>query len=575
MGPGTCSELTLGIVGSGGDGVVLLGELLARSAADSGVHCFMEKVFGPQIRGGESSISLRIADRPVLRSGDMLDVLLVFQWSDLARFADMLHVSPAAIVICPEEDTDDPFTHGLPAEFHGQLLRLPLKQLALDEGRSKQSRNMVLLGALASLLDWYPAALQAGLERRMLHYDERSRDNNIRAYAAGKIAAADWDMGGRFKLPTAGGQGRPPSQSGLRLATGNELLCEAALAAGCRFMAGYPITPASEILAYMNRHLPALGGSCVQAEDEMAAACLSIGAALGGVRSMSATSGPGMTLKSESIALAGMAGLPMVVVDVQRCGPSTGIPTRTEQADLNLALYGAHGDSPRIVLAAAHLQDCAELAAAAFELAEDCRVPVILLSEQQIAQGLASVPLQSLAAQLPEPAGWPTVAIGSATQVQLTGLEHDDEGRPRSDAACHSSKSQLRQGRVDAALGRVPPLQYGPDRAELGLLCWGSGYAACCEAADVVNKAGSSASVHCLRMLAPLDTAGIEAWLSRQRRIIVVEMNHSGQLLHHLRSQLTLPQDSLSLRRSGGWPWQLRELTQFLSDNGLLEELPA
>jgi pyruvate/2-oxoacid:ferredoxin oxidoreductase alpha subunit/Pyruvate/2-oxoacid:ferredoxin oxidoreductase gamma subunit len=723
----TQTELSLGIVGSGGDGVVLLGELLARAAVDSGVHCFMDKVFGPQIRGGESSINLRISESKVLRSADELAVLLVFQWRDLARFGDVLSVAENALVICPIEDDDNPHACGLPEDHQGQLCKLPLKQLALEEGKSKQARNMVLLGAVSRLLDWYPAALGAVIDQRMQRYDERSRSNNMAAYQAGRTAAEDWETGSRFKLPKAGGQGRPPSQAsdgsaantnahniesarapagepgteesaggqgrppsqasddsaannnadnlesarasagetgsdesaggqgrppslasddsaantnahnlesarasagepgseesaggqgrppspasdgsaantnahniesarasagetcsvesadgqgrppsqaGYRLASGNELLAEAALAAGCRFMAGYPITPASEILEYMSRRLPALGGTCIQAEDEMAAACLTIGAALGGVRSMSATSGPGMTLKSESIALAGMAGLPMVVVDVQRCGPSTGIPTRTEQADLNLALYGAHGDSPRIVLAAAHAADCADLAGLAFELAGDCRAPVVLLSEQQIAQGLTSV------AKLEPPASdeirrWPDSAIGAEQQVQLTGLEHDTAGRPLSDAASHESNASLRQSRVDAALGRVPALHYGPGDAKLGLLCWGSSYAVCCEAAGFVNERGGSCDVLCLRMLAPLDTAAIERWLALHLSTVIVEMNHSGQLWHYLRGQLALPAGTLSLRRSGGRPWRLQEITDFLLSELLMPE---
>lgn len=554
-------ELSLGIVGSGGDGVVLLGELLATAAADSGVHCFMDKVFGPQIRGGESSVNLRISEAAVLRSADELDVLLVFQWRDLARFGDVLSMSPHALVIYPTEDADDPYACGLPHDFQGRLCQLPLKQLALDIGKSKQARNMVLLGAVSLLLNWYPEALGAVLERRMQRYDERSRAHNMAAYQAGQTAARAWDLPMRPALPSPAG----PAE-GLRLASGNELLAEAALSAGCRFMAGYPITPASEILQIMNNRLPTLGGTCIQAEDEMAAACLTIGAALGGVRSMSATSGPGMTLKSESIALAGMAGLPMLVVDVQRCGPSTGIPTRTEQADLNLALYGAHGDSPRIVLAAAHAADCAELTTLAFELAGDCRAPVILLSEQQIAQGLTSV------ADLKLPAsdmlhGWPGIAIGSEQQVQLTGLEHDSQGKPLSDAASHEANARLRQSRVDAALGRASSLQYGPADTELGLLCWGSGYAVCCEAADFVNTRGGSCDVLCLRMLAPLDKAGIEHWLARRRQIVIVEMNHSGQLMQYLGGQLSLPAGTLSLRRSGGRPWRLRELTDFLIAN--------
>ncbi len=562
-------ELSIGIVGSGGDGVVLLGELLARSAVAAGLHCYMDKVFGPQIRGGESSVSLRVSEQPVLRSADELDVLLVFQWGDLARFSDVLAVSRNAIVICSSEDAGDPQSSGLPADFSGDLFSLPLRQLALDVGRSKLARNMVLLGAMSALLGWYPDALDGILATKLARYDEHSRTNNLAAVEAGRNAASAWQGGSLPVLPAAA------HGMELELASGNELLSRAALASGCRFMAGYPITPASEILEYMNRELPKLGGSCIQAEDEIGAACLAIGAALGGVRSMSATSGPGMTLKSESIALAGMSGLPMVVVDVQRCGPSTGIPTRTEQADLNLALHGAHGDSPRIVLAAAHAADCAALATAAFELAGDCRAPVILLSEQQIAQGLSSLAGSAVPQTGNTAAGWPDTAIGSDTQTQLTGLEHDSAGRPLSDAASHAANMAMRQQRVDGARGRIPALRHGREDASLGLLCWGSGYAVCREACDLVNRRGGSAELYCLRMLAPLDSAAITEWIAAHERIVIVEMNHSGQLLGHLRSQLSLPENTLSLRRSGGRPWRLAEITEFLARHGLLPEVGA
>ncbi|MCB1216632.1 2-oxoacid:acceptor oxidoreductase family protein [bacterium] len=564
--PGSPPELSIGIVGSGGDGVVLLGELLAQSAVAAGLYCYMDKVFGPQIRGGESSAILRISREEVLRSADELDVLLVLQWADLARFSDVLSIAGNALIICSSEDETSPADAGLPAGHHGPVLSLPLKQLALEHGRSKQARNMVLLGALSGLLDWYPEQLSAVLERRMQRYDERSRENNLAAVAAGRDALAGWQEGPLPVLPTA------DAAPELVLASGNELLARAALASGCRFMAGYPITPASEILEYMNRRLPALGGTCIQAEDEIAAACLTLGAGLGGVRSMSATSGPGMTLKSETIALAGMAGLPLVVVDVQRCGPSTGIPTRTEQADLNLALHGAHGDSPRIVLAAAHQADCAELATQAFELAGRCHAPVILLSEQQLAQGLATLPAGGIPDNTEPSPGWPERSIGSAVQVQLTGLEHDDKGRPLSDAASHEANALLRQARVDKALGSVPALQHGALEAELGLLCWGGSYSVSREALALAAARGVTAGMLCIRMLSPLDGDAVQAWLDRQQSLVIVEMNHSGQLHDYLRSRLDLPEITMSLRRSGGRPWRLAELEEFLVSHGLIPQ---
>lgn len=566
-------SFTIGIAGSGGDGVILLGELLARTAASSGLHCRLTKSFGPQIRGGETSCRLTLSATVLHGPSDRIDLLAVLNWDGLAHFGNELACAPSALVLSDARETrNDELLAKLGVA--GGLLPLPLDEVAQQVAGSKLARNMVLAGKILHALGWPVSSFTAQLGARLGKHGADDLARNERAVLAG------------YALPLPGLTTTAPalreSAEALELLSGNDAVVRGALAAGCRFMAGYPISPATEILENMLRALPSLGGNCVQAEDEIAAVGLALGAAYGGARSMTATSGPGLSLKVETLGLAVMAEQPLVVVDVQRCGPSTGIPTRTEQADLNIALYGRHGDAPLPVLAPVSIIDCQALTQRAFDIATALRTPVILLSDQQLAQGVATVPFSpSTAAQAASgPAPQPHPPLNAS--MPLTGLEHDAAGLPSSDAALHHANCADRAGKITSLLRSPlfpPPASYAPSTAgnpgpRAGLLTWGSSYGACCAAADTLAARGVVPAVYAPRLLFPLELDGLTAWLSGLDCLLVVELNHSGQLFHYLHSkQLSFPYITLSHARAGGAAFSAEEICKAADD--LLERHAA
>jgi 2-oxoglutarate ferredoxin oxidoreductase subunit alpha len=566
------TSFTIGIAGSGGDGVILLGELLARTAADAGLHCFLTKSFGPQIRGGETSCRLTFAAGPLHCPGDRVDLLAVLSWEGYARFSSELPLAAGAVVLC------DARQEAAQADLRdAPVLALPLEHLALETAGSKQARNMVLAGALCAALNWPAAQFIAQLAGRQLRQDGADSGNARAVVAGGELAAVQ-----RLQLPQA-----PPglgSAAPLELLTGNAAVCRGALAAGCRFMAGYPISPATEILETLMRELPAAGGNCVQAEDEIAAAGLALGASYGGVRAMTATSGPGLSLKVEALGLAVMAELPLVVVDVQRVGPSTGIPTRTEQADLNIALYGRHGDAPCPVLAPVSIADCGRLTQAAFEIAEKYRTPVIILSDQYLAQGVQTMPVARAALpannRTADTAVRPTSGLADTAAhpgipAGLSGLVRDAAGEPSSDPALHAAMCARRAAKLEA-LRKVQPLvaRYAPqppvgdsaDRPRLGILTWGSSYGPCCALADQLAQQGSAVSVFAPQSLYPLPLAPLTVWLTTLDELFVPELNHSGQFWRYLRSQLDVPVPATPYHRAGGRAFAVEELLEKYSE---------
>jgi 2-oxoglutarate ferredoxin oxidoreductase subunit alpha len=437
------TDLTIGIAGAGGDGVIVLGELLARAAAHSGLHASLSKSFGPQIRGGETSARVRVSDHPLSGADHRVDALFCFHLADMASFASELPLAEHTEVYVDAIDTSDPADSPLPEYLHGRVARIPFDELALSRAGSKQAKNMVMAGAIAQLYGWPDELLAELVRARFRRHPAIVAENNLKAVAAGREYAA-----AHFSSPRPRAAAFAAGEPNYFM-SGNEALSLGALAAGCRFMAGYPISPASEILEFMTRELPRFGGVCQQGEDEISAVCMAIGASYGGVRAMTATSGPGFSLKQEAIGLASMAELPLVVVDVQRCGPSTGIPTRTEQADLNIAIHGAHGDAPRVVLAATDVRSCYELAYRSFEIAERFQLPVILLSDQLLAQSQQTVAQLPLTYQDPAAeSAWLTETYGMAPAAAPAG----SAARRPPPAAARSS----RPGRWPPASGRSP-----------------------------------------------------------------------------------------------------------------------
>ena len=570
-------DINIGVAGSGGDGVVSAGELLTAAAANDGLFCMLLKSFGPQIRGGESSFRLRMSSDVVLMQGDVLDVLVALDIQEALKFGAELAPGDNAVILY---DTDDkgidlenlPFKD-LKPHYYG----IPFKKLAVEEVGTALAKNIVMLGALTQLFSLPSAGLEKAITRKFAKKKQAVIDSNLKALEIG----AQWVRDNLVKadpIQFTYEAGHSPRL----IMDGNEAFAYGALHAGCRFYAGYPITPSSEVLHWLHNQLPRFGGTLVQAEDEISAIGMVIGASFGGVRAMTATSGPGAALMQEMLGLAWAAEVGTVVLNVMRCGPSTGIPTKTEQSDLNQALYGASGDAPRVVLAPADVEDCFQVAHDAFNIADCYQVPVIVLSDQFIGQRKECVrkfdPTTFPVEDPPRPSaedlvayqrfrdtetGVSPVAVPGTPggQYVSAGIEHTESGAPTSSLIVHEQQNAKRFRKL-AVIGQRYNFvrHYGPERASLGLLGWGSTKGVLKKVVEIGTQEGRSVSACLPQILAPLPTERIQAFIDSVDQLIIVELTYSAQFYHYLRSHVDLPANTMSYARSGGNPLEFYEI---------------
>jgi 2-oxoglutarate ferredoxin oxidoreductase subunit alpha len=369
---------------------------------------------------------------------------------------------------------------------------------------------------------------------------------------------------------------------------GNEALGYGLIAAGIRFGAGYPITPWSDVMELLRRELPKYGGTFVQCEDEIASISMAIGAGYAGRVAVTGSSGPGIALKAEAAGWAGMAEVPIIVIDVQRGGPSTGMPTSVEQSDLNIACFGAHGDSPRVVLSPSNVEDCFYTAIEAVNIARKYNVPVYILSDQAIATRIEAFPEPDLAkvcqdiapdlspvqdytpydlqaAQGVSPRVVPGTRILSGKYPIATGLEHDEMGHPSASPKVHAQMTARRRKKLQTLAATFPtPKIYGPSEGNVLLVGWGSTLGPICEAVDRARSAGDSISSIHLRSISPLPP-GLENVFSGFHHIFVVEMNdegiynYGGQLATILRARFCNPAIR-GINKTDGLTWKVKEI---------------
>jgi 2-oxoglutarate ferredoxin oxidoreductase subunit alpha len=371
-----------------------------------------------------------------------------------------------------------------------------------------------------------------------------------------------------------------------------------ALVAGCRRYAGYPITPATDIMEFLADELPKLGGAVIQAEDEIAAIGMVLGSSYAGQKSMTATSGPGISLMTEMLGLAAMAEIPAVVVDCQRSGPSTGMPTRHEQGDLNIAVYGGHGSIQRIVLAPTSVTDCFWTTIDAFNLAEEFQMPAIVLQDTVLAVRTEAIPRPDLgqvklvnrrtfayrddpngpgydATSGPErylryqitPDGISPMAIPGTPggAYVATGLEHTQASNTSSDARNHSAMTDKRFSKLRAAVLKAPPAhEYGDPSAEIGFLTWGSTLGVVVEAIDRLAEQGIKAHALAPRMVWPLPTHQLDPFLAGKKTVIVPEVNYQGQFAQLLKTHYQNVEFT-SLNVYGGQPFDVSRIVEALS----------
>jgi len=368
--------------GQAGDGSLTTGDLIAGVFKRMGLEVYTYKDFPSRIRGGHTNYVIRAGERPNYGMADFVDGLVAFDLEAVEAHIDEMR--PGGFVIF------DNTSEKVPDEMRRADITwydVPLGKIAKEDLGLELVRNTISLGVLGALIGMDPQIMRndvAGVYKRK---GEKVVDLNNRAIEAGenyvKQHYSEWPSGYGLRAKADGDR---------LIMMGNDAIAYGALVAGCRFMAGYPITPATDILEWMAKYAPSFGGVTVQAEDELAAINMVLGASFTGVRSMTATSGPGQSLMTEAIGLAGVLEIPVVIVECARTGPSTGMPTKTEQSNLNQLIFSGHGEIPRIVIAPGTVEDSFYMSALAFNLADKYQCPVFILSEQALCQSKATLP---------------------------------------------------------------------------------------------------------------------------------------------------------------------------------------
>ena len=559
----------IAITGSGGSGAVTAGHILLAAVASAGYYGLMTRSAGPQIRGGESAAMLRYSSTPVTCMGDVFDVVVGLDWNNISRFIEEIPLNGNSLILT------DPALGAVPDSLiasGARVLEVAFKRYtdAVDGGRV----NMAAIGAAGASAGIPLAALEAAVDKVLGQKGAQVVESSLAC-----IRAAYADTG--TVLPATERIDHAPERWNI---SGNEASGLGALRGGIRFVAAYPITPASEILEWLAPRLEQAGGALLQAEDELASVNMIIGGSYGGVPSMTATSGPGLSLMTEGLGLAVASETPVVVANVMRGGPSTGIPTKSEQADLNIALYGFHGDAPHLVLAALDIRDCAFTTQWAVQLAEHLQTVAIVLTDQLLGQArtVADPPeefdadLRRVQSATPSAAyqryritadGISPMTIPGTPAGMYTadGLEHNPMGTPSSLPRDHAQQSEKRQRKLlDFDYGVHWAEQHGS--GPTCLLTWGSSAGAVLEAAERLNASGRPTRVLALRLLAPLQKEALRTALAGTETVLVVELNQTGQCFHYLRSHDVLPASARCYGRAGPLPLRPGEIIDALDE---------
>ncbi|MBN1423294.1 2-oxoacid:acceptor oxidoreductase subunit alpha [Candidatus Fermentibacteria bacterium] len=534
-----CREMVVRIAGEAGEGVISTGELLTRAASRACFNLMTFKTFPAEVRGGHAVFQLRISCVSVLTQGDGLDLLVAMNLDSWQRHGNDL--LPGATLVY------DSSAYTPPADRTDlRMIGIPFQALARDELEFELGKNIVAVGAIAELLGLPTELLSAMITTKFAKKGDVVIQKNLSGLDLG-VSYVRERLGGEEALKLA------PSEctDRLMLANGNEAIALGAMAYGAKHFFGYPITPASEIMEFMALHLPKVGGAMVQAEDEIASLVMAIGASFAGVPAMTATSGPGLSLMSEALGLATMIEAPVVIIDVQRSGPSTGMPTKHEQSDLYIASFGGHGDAPRVVLAPLSVRDCFEQTIVAFNVAESLQLPVIVLSDQGMAVRTETIPRPALAEvtrhgrllwdgirtpfhrfEVTESGISPTAIPGTkGGEHVVSGLEQNEEGRPRYDGPTHIAMTAKRFRKLERVSDLVESaVMFGDQTADVGVLTWGSTAGSAMEATPALEHRGIKVAGMALRLLAPFPQADVLAFMNARRVVVIAEGNYQGQL---------------------------------------------
>jgi len=540
------ADFNWAIGGEAGDGIDSTGKIFAQALSRAGRHVFTSKDFASRIRGGYTAYKVRTSVDQVQSVVDRLDVLIALTQRTIDENLDELHDGS---VIIYDGDRTTMQDVEIPDGMIG--LDVPLKALAEDAGGAIM-RNVVALGAACAVSDFPIENLNSALEKRFGDKGSAIVENNMAAARKGRDYVHD-------EYDEAFGYDLECTDENYVLLNGDEAIGMGAIAGGCRFYAGYPITPATNVMEYLTGRIERYGGHVVQAEDELSAINMALGAARAGARSMTATSGPGIDLMAETFGLVATSETPLVICNVMRSGPSTGMPTKQEQGDLNAMLYGGHGEVPRFVLAPTTIADCFHKTVEAFNLAEKYQLPVYLTADLSLAVTEQTYPPEEFdmdAVEIErgkvvdeETVGeWqdeqgrfkphaitddgvsPRAFPGTEGGVHMsTGLEHDELGRRTEDTGMRVEQVDKRSRKVETAREREPfaASEFGDPDAETLVISWGSNEGAMREAMRFLEADGIGVRFLSVPYVFPRPdlTEAVEA----AETVIVAECNATGQ----------------------------------------------
>jgi 2-oxoglutarate ferredoxin oxidoreductase subunit alpha len=539
-------DLNWAVGGEAGDGIDSTGKIFAQALSRAGRHVFTSKDFASRIRGGYTAYKVRTSVDRVESVVDRLDILIALTERTVNENLDELH-EDSVIIYDGERTMMKDFE--APGEMTG--LDVPLKRLAEDAGGAIM-RNIVALGAACEVTGFNIEYLDESLEKRFGGKGEAIVENNKKAARLGaEFVQEETDLSTDEDLET--------TDNDYVLLNGDEAIGMGALAGGCRFYAGYPITPATDVMEYLKGRIEDYGGVVVQAEDELSAVNMALGGARAGARSMTATSGPGIDLMTETFGLVATSETPLVICNVMRSGPSTGMPTKQEQGDLNQMLYGGHGEVPRFVLAPTTISECFHKTVEAFNLAEKYQLPVYLTADLSLAVTEQTFEPETFDMDEVEidrgkvvdeenidewqnekgqfkphaltddgisPRSFPGVEGGAHMS---TGLEHDELGRRTEDTDMRVEQVDKRDRKVETAIERenFDYREFGDADADTLIVSWGSNEGAMLEAMEFLEEDGIDVRFISVPYIFPRPDLTEE--FEAADEVIVVECNATGQ----------------------------------------------
>ena len=570
-------DVVIRLAGDSQDGIQAIGGFLARLAGRSDQEVMTYMTIPSTISGGPSIFQVRMGSGEILSAGDRADVLVAFYQHSYDNHRASLR--PGGVLLY-----DSDYVKPNPEDKEVTAVGVPMTTATIEAvgGSSKEKgKNIYVLGLIARMFDLDIPKLTQLIKERFGGKSEDIVRNALLAFDAGYAYPAE-NLRYRLEKSIVAPGGRPQVTT-----DGNTALSYGLIAAGVRYGAAYPITPWSSIMETLRTELPKYGGIFVQCEDEIAAISTALGFAYGGHLAITGSSGPGLSLKMEALGWATMAEMPLIVVNIQRGGPSTGMPTNIEQSDLMQAIYGSHGDAPRVVLAPKNVEDCFYIALEAARIARDYSTPVIILSDQAIATRIEAFdepdlpklmgetkpdtrprdpdykpyPLDRITHHAP-----PGSFMASGKYPTVTGLEHDEHGHPTGSPALHTKMTAKRREKIKALAATFPaPELAGDQSGDVLLIGWGCTYGPIREAMGRLRSAGAKVGHLQMRHIHPL-APGLEQTFARYKHVIVVEINDEGlygygQLATLLRARYCNPAIT-SITKTDGLTYKISEIVE-------------